>query len=147
MSELHKEDYYEIKAAIIKKFIAEDYVYKSKSKFYSMKQQHNESIKEFVYRLSKCKNEWPDNEHANFERDIPHIFKNGVKPDIAAYLTSYKFSGLDDLLRKAKEVERILRKKEQDTTLDNAEIDVSSITPSNQRINNMLQMSKNRAFK
>jgi hypothetical protein len=130
MPELHKEDYYEIKAAIIKKFRAEDHVYKSKSKFYSMKQQHNESVEEFVYRLSKCKNEWPDNEHANFERDLPHIFKNGVKPDIAAYLTSYKFSGLDDLLRKAKEVERILRKKEQDTTLDNAEIDISSITPS-----------------
>ena len=48
MPEKHKEDYYENKAAIIQKFRAEDHVYKSKSKFYSMKQEHNESIEEFV---------------------------------------------------------------------------------------------------
>ena len=52
-----------------------------------MKQEHNEFVEEFVYRQSKGKNEWPDSEHANFERYLPHIFKNGVKPDIAAYLT------------------------------------------------------------
>ena len=52
-----------------------------------MKQEYNESVEEFVYRLSKCKNEWPDSEHANFERYLLQIFKNGVKPDIASYLT------------------------------------------------------------
>jgi hypothetical protein len=42
-----------------------------------MKQQQKESVDEYVYRLSKCKNEWPDSENANVERDLPHIFLNG----------------------------------------------------------------------
>ena len=77
--EKHKEDYYEIKATIIKKFRAEDHVYKSKSKFYSMKQEHNEFVEEFVYRQSKGKNEWPDSEHANFERDAPQNPSKSIK--------------------------------------------------------------------
>jgi hypothetical protein len=92
-----------------------------------MKQEINEKVEEFIYRLCKCKREWSSTDHTRFDRDLPHIFKNGLKPDIAAHLSSYIFKDIDDLIKKAKEVERILLKKEETKTIENAEISVESV--------------------
>ena len=42
-----------------------------------------------------------------------HIFKNGFKPDIAANIISYGYKSIDDLIKKAKGSETVLRKKGQ----------------------------------
>ena len=131
MPEKHKNDYYEVKHYLLKKFRAEDHVFKSMKKFYAMQQEHNESVEDFVYRLHRCKKDWPTSDHTRFDQDLPHIFKNGLKPDIAAYIISYSYKSIEDLIKKAKESETVLRKKEEGKSFDNNLISTESAISEN----------------
>ena len=126
-------NYENIKKTLIRKFRADDYVYKSMTKFYGMRQDVNEKVETFMYRLCKCKREWPTTDHSRFDRDLPHIFKNGLKPDIAAHITSYNFKDIDDLSKKAKAIENILLKKEESKSIENAEISMENEISSKSR--------------
>ena len=133
MNTSDRYNYENIKKTLIRKFRADDYVYKSMTKFYGMRQDVNEKVETFMYRLCKCKREWPTTDHSRFDRDLPHIFKNGLKPDIAAHITSYNFKDIDDLSKKAKAIENILLKKEESKSIENAEISMENEISSKSR--------------
>ena len=88
MKEEDKYDYNIIKKLLLNKFKCIDYVFEAKTKFSSMKQELNESVEDFVYRIHKCKNDWPTHEHKIFDRNVIKIFKKGLKPDIAKQFIS-----------------------------------------------------------
>ena len=128
MNESDKQNYKKVKKTILKNFRAEDSTMKACSKFYSMKQEMNESVDEFLYKLLKCKKEWPPEDSDRFDRDVCPRFKNGLKIEIASVISTFKSSNLDEVYRKAKEIENLIRRKEENTTI--AEISVNAISNS-----------------
>ncbi len=44
-----------------------------------MKQYLNESVDEFVYRVRKCKQDWPEDEHKTFDKEILQYLKERIK--------------------------------------------------------------------
>ena len=83
-----------------------------------MRQESNESIDNFLHRILKCKKEWKHTEHTRFDRDLPSIFKMGLKLEIAPIISSFKFTTFDELLMKAKDIESILKRKEESYSLN-----------------------------
>ena len=132
MPEEKKYDYDEIKKLMLKKFRAVDYIFEAKTKFYSMKQETNEKVEDFVYRIHKCKNDWPQHEHRLFEKDVCKIFKKGLKPEIAKQFVSNEDENLQELIQQARRLEGIL-KKESESRLEEAAISVEA-SISNNRI-------------
>ena len=56
--EKQKNDYYEVKHYLLKKFRTEDHVFISMKKIYAMQQEHNEFVEDFVYKLCRRKKDW-----------------------------------------------------------------------------------------
>ena len=87
-----------------------------------MRQESNESIDEFLHRILKCEKEWKHTEHTRFDRDLPSIFKMGLKLEIAPLISSFKFTTFHELLKKAKKIESIIKRKEESYSLNEVSI-------------------------
>ena len=74
-----------------------------------MKQDLNENIDEYLYKIMKCKREWPASDHARFERDFPQIFRSDLKTEIGTHIIIFKHTNFDELFRKPKELKISLR--------------------------------------
>ena len=130
MQDQNKYDYNKIKELLLKKFRAVDCVFEAKTKFYSMKQELNENVEDFVYRIHKCKNDWPKQEHNIYDRDVIKIFKKGLKPELAKQFVSNEADNLQELIQQARRLENIL-KKETESRLDEAAISVEAAISNN----------------
>jgi hypothetical protein len=126
LPEKKKFNYKEIKSHLLQKFRACDSIYLAKTNFYSMKQHSNESVDEFVYRVRKCKQDWPEDEHKTFDKEFCSILKKGLKPEISKNLVVFESSYEHDIIKKAKEIESILRKESENKTLENATVSLEA---------------------
>ena len=109
VKETDKYDYEKIKKTVIKNSRAADSELKAVSKFYSLKQHPNESVDDYLYNLIKCKNDWPAADKKRFDNDIVQVFRTGLKIEIVR--TIFRHTDFESLLKKAKEIENLLKRK------------------------------------
>ena len=117
-----KYNYSKIKETLLNKFRTTDSSFQAKTNFYSIRQEPQESIDEFTYRLFKCKRDWPLSEHRLFDQDVAQIFKKGLHPEISKQLVAVLTNDVHEIIQKAKEVETIITLENQNKTIVSAPI-------------------------
>ena len=130
--------YPHIRAYMIEKLKPPNYKFLIKSEFYSSKQRADESVEKYGVRLLQYIKESDQTDQENFENDLPNVFKQGCAPEIRSVLavTGHEVS-FKSLWAKAKAVERSLKEKEKNYTLNEI----------NQTINSVLTTEKSKCFK
>ena len=104
-------DYEAIKQHMIEKFNPSDHLFKIKAEFYAAKQEFNESIEQYTYRLNTYKKEWPDQQRTVFEKDVVNVFRNGVRSEIRKQIVG-DTGTFGQIVQKAKKIEKILQEEE-----------------------------------
>ena len=80
-----------------------------------MKHDLNEKIDEYLYKIMKCKPEWPASDHAGFSRFVLNISFR-FETEIGTHIITWKHTNFDELFRKAKEIENLIKKRDESSS-------------------------------
>lgn len=120
MVEKDKYNYEAIKKYMISKLQSrdDDTVYCTRAQFYTIKQEINETVEDFQYRLCQCKQDWPQHEHITFENDKSRVFLKGLQAEIRLQMATVSTTHFNELIKIAKQVEQSIKQRQELNTLE-----------------------------
>jgi cellular nucleic acid-binding protein len=120
MKSTEKSKFSLIKDELIEALRPRNKATRAKTEFYSARQEHGESVDEFVNRLYDFREDWPTQEHEAFDREIGQRFIDGVSNEIGKIVELLDPRKMTELVKAAKSIERRITNEASNVMIESA---------------------------